>query len=160
MSENTEDKIMFQYVMNYKAYRIRMILFRGLITLLIAGALALFALKSVVLGIVLPMIALFLGVIAVIYGLGNERSYTVYADRVVLRTRGAYKRVTVPISAITRVSYRRAPYEKRFATGTVTLYARVGGRARKYRLWNIFDARPAIDYINERITPDKGISCE
>ncbi len=143
-----QEKLLFQYIMNYKAYRRIMITTRVLIVLLIAGGAATFALLNVALGIIFPLIVAFLGAIFVIAGLHNEETYMVFEDRVVIK-RGQ-KKIVVPIDNIKSVSYRRAFYEKDLATGTVKIRATAQGKktVKTYKLKHIFDAKPVVEFLS------------
>ena len=150
MAENAKDKIEFQYIMNYKAYRRGMIIFRVGATVLAAGGLACLCIVSWVLGLIFSTMAAFIGVIFILAALGNEYTYNVYSDRIVIKKRGVDKRTTVNIADITSVKFTRAFYEKSLATGTIKLTAKTGGRKKSYRLKHLFDAQPLIDFLNER----------
>ncbi len=145
-----QEKLMFQYIMNYKAYRRIMIATRVIITLLIAGGAATLSLVNLALGILVPISILFIGAIFIIASLHKEETYMVFEDRVVIKS--GQKRIAVPIDSIKSVSYRRAFYEKDLATGTVKIRAVEEGKknVKTYKLKHIFDARPLIDYL----TPD------
>ena len=149
MSETTQDKIMFQYIMNYKAHRRYVLITRLGTGLVVAGGLAGLCAVSILIGIVLALIALCFCGIAVIVAYGAEQTYTVYTDRIVLKVRGVDKRKTVQIKDITSVGYKRAFYEQSLMTGTLTLIARTeGGKTKKYKLKHIAGAGQAMDYIN------------
>ena len=157
MSEEKQEKIEFQRIMNYKAYRRKMITLRVGLSVIIAGGLMGVCVKSVTLAIILAVIALCLGAIAVIAALGNEQTYTVYNTRVVLKKRGDDKRKIVPLENITKVSCRRAFYERGLATDTVTITAKAeNGKTKKYRMRHIFDAKPVVEFITTAIA-NKGI---
>ncbi len=152
MSDAPTEKIMFQYIMNYKAYRRRMILTRLTATVVVAGGLCGLCAISVPLGLVLAAIALSFGILSVLFALSAERSYTVYDTRIVLKVRGKDVRTTVPLDSIVSVKYKRAFYEKGLCTDTVTFIALDDkGKKKKYRLRHIFDAQPVVEYLNERI---------
>ena len=156
MSDTQQDKIMFQYIMNYKAYRRKMISMRLTLTAIIAGGLLGLCAVSIVLGIVLGATAIFVGVLAVIFALGNEQTYTVYDTRIVLKKRGNDKRKIVPMQNIVGVAYKRAFYEKGLLTGTVTVTAKAdNGKKRKYKLRHVFDAAPVVEYLRERVSLNK-----
>ena len=150
MAENAKDKIEFQYIMNYKAYRRGMIMFRVGATVLVAGGLACLAFVNWVLGLIFAAMTLFVGVIFILAALGNEYSYNVYADRIVIKKRGVDKRTTVAIADIKSVKYSRAFYEKSLATGTIKITAKSGGKTKSYKLKHLFDAQPLLDFLNNR----------
>ncbi len=144
----TEEKILFQYVMNYKAYRTKMITLRILITLVAMGASGALCLLSLILGIIFAVSFMFIGIISILVALGNEITYTVYNTRIVIKKRGKEKRTVVPVGDIVGIKYAAAFYEKKFSVGTVTVVAKSekGGK-RKYKLKHIFDARPMVEYF-------------
>ncbi len=151
-----KEKIEYQFVMNYKAYRRKMISLRAGITVIVAGGLCGLCALNVVLGIVLAVAVLCIGSIFVLTALGNEQTYTVYNTRIVLKRKGRDKRVSVPMENVTAVSSRRAFYERSLATDTVTLIATdEKGRKKKYRLRHVFGSKPAVAYINGRIDERK-----
>ncbi|MDE6401300.1 MAG: hypothetical protein K2L54_01660, partial [Clostridiales bacterium] len=92
MAEEQKEKIEFQYVMNYKAYRREAISLRVILTLVIAGGLAGLCAISVLLGAVLAAIVLCFGGISIVVVLGTEQTYTVYNTRIVLKRRNSEKR--------------------------------------------------------------------
>ena len=152
MSEEKQEKIEFQRIMNYKAYRRKMIPTRVGLSVLIAGGLMGVCVKSVTLAIILAVIVLCFGAISVIVALSNEQTYTVYNTRIVLKKRNADKRKVVPLENITKVSCGRAFYERNLATDTVTITAKnEKGKTKQYRMRHIFDAKPVVEYINAAI---------
>lgn len=139
--------------MNYKAYRRKMIAVYAAITVALAAAACGLCALSVLVGILIAAIILIFGAIIILLSLGSEQTYTVYNTRVVLKRRGVDKRASVPLENITSVKYKRAFYEKDLATGTVTISAKAeNGKIKKYRLRHIFDAAPAVRYLNDTIT--------
>lgn len=150
-----EEKILYQFVMNYKAYRRVMIASRVGISVIVAGGLAGLCAVSIVLGLIVPAMALCFGAITVIVGLHNERSYAVYNTKVVLRKKG--NRITVPMQSVVGVKYKRAFYEKDLATGTVTVIALNGkGKKKKYRMRHIFDCAACVGYLAQRAAENTG----
>lgn len=151
-TEEKKEKILFQFVMHYKAYRRRTVAVRSAATAVVAGGAFSLCALDVLLGIIIGIAVLAVGAIAVLVTLGYEESYTVYDTRVVLKKRGRDKRVSLPFERVTAVSYKRAFYEKDLATGTVTLTARTEkNKLKKYKLKNIFDAKPAVEYIADKL---------
>lgn len=150
--ENENERIEFQYIMNSKAYRRGMMLFRISATVIaVGGALAICAV-SVALGIIAAVMVGVIGVITVLFALGNEKTYTVYNTRIVLKRRGDYSRKSVPMQNIIAVKYNSAFYEKDLCVGTVTFKARNDkGRVKRYKLKHIFDGKPLVKYLNEVI---------
>lgn len=147
--QSPKEEIKFQRIMDYKAYRTGMILFRLAVTLALATALAFAGIFSVFFGIILPVIALIIGAIAILVSLGNEQTYNVYNTRVVIKRRGDDKRKSVPLQNIVSVRFKSAFYEKRRCIGTVTICAKNdSGAVKKYKLKHIFDAKPVIEYLN------------
>lgn len=145
----TEEKILFQYVMNYKAYRTEMIAKRACITLVAAGAACVLCLVSVLVGIFIAVSIVFVGLISVLVSFGNEKTYTVYNTRIVIKTRGKDDRLSVPTDNVVSVKYKSAFYEKRFCTGTVTVrIADKNGRKKSCKLRHIFDAKPVVNYLS------------
>lgn len=158
MSEEQQEKIEFQRIMNYKAYRRKMIAVRVGLSVLIAGGLMGVCVKSITLAIICAAIVLFLGAISIIVALSNEQTYTVYNTRIVLKKRGNYARKIVPLENITKVSCHRAFYERGLATDTVTITAEnENGKTKKFRMRHIFDAKPVVEFINAAIA-NKGNS--
>ena len=152
MSEEQKEKIEFQFIMSYKAYRRKMIGLRVAVTAVVAGGLLGLCAISVMLGLVLAAAVIFVGVISVLAALGAEQTYTVYNTRIVFKRRGNDSRISVPMDNVLKVSYRRAFYEKDLATGTVTVTAKnEKGKIKKYKMKHVFDAKPAGDYINNAI---------
>ena len=144
-----QDKIMFQYVMNYKAYRRFAAMSRIGITLVIAGGLCGLCALNLMLGLVSAAIVLCFGAISVIVSLGAEQTYTVYADRIVIKVRGKDRRNTIYIKDIVKTTYRRAFYEKSLLSGTITVTAKTDkGKTKKYKMRHITNAQQTIDYIN------------
>lgn len=147
-----QDKIMFQYFMKHKPYRVQMLIMRISITLVVAGGCFAACAASIALGIALGVTACSVGAIFIVTALGNEQTYSVYDDRIVLKVRGKDRRMIVPLENVTAVKYKRAFYEKNYATGTVTITAKnEKGRTKKYKMRHIFDAAPAVDFIKEYI---------
>lgn len=145
--QNTKERVMFQYIMSYKAYRRFMIATRVAATVVCAGGLACLSLYKVPLGIIFGVMALFLGAIAVIVALGREETYIVFDTRFVIKH--ADKRASVPLENIKSVKYKRAFYEKNLATGTVTVTAVSpdNGKIKKYRLRHVFDAKAGVKFL-------------
>lgn len=158
MSEEKQEKIEFQRIMNYKAYRRRMIALRVGLTVLAAGGLMGLCVISVLLAIILAVIVLCFGTISILVALGNEQTYTVYNTRIVIKKRGDGKRKIVPLENVSKISWRRAFYERGLATDTVTITAKTeSGKTKKYRMRHIFDAKPVVEFINAAIV-NKGNS--
>ncbi len=152
MAEEQKEKIEYQYVMNYKAYRRKAITLRVLGTAVIAGGLAGLCAVSIMLGAVLAAIAVCFGGIAVVVSLGNEQTYTVYNTRIVLKRRHSEKRTTAAMDSVVKVAYKRAWYEKDLGTGTITVTAKTDkGGTRKYKLRHVFNGMPAVEYIQNVI---------
>ena len=150
MAENAKDKIEFQYIMNYKAYRRGMIAFRVGATVLAVGVLACVCIFNLILGLILAAMAAFIGVIFILTALGNEYTYNVYTDRIVIKKRGNDKRTIVNIADIESVKYSRAFYEKDIGTCTIKITAKSNGRKKSYKLKHLFDAQPLIVFLNDR----------
>lgn len=150
--EETKEKLLFQFTMNYKAYRRKAIAIRAFCAVALAAAACGLCAVSVLVGILTAAIVLIFGAIAVLVSLGNEQTYAVYNTRIVLKRRGSDTRKSVPIESVTAIKYKRAFYEKDLATGTLTVYANVGKdgktKIKKYRLRHIFNAAAAIDHLN------------
>ena len=144
-----EEKLLFQYIMNYKAYRRIMIATRVIITALLMGGMLALVVLSIPMGIVLAAIVGFLGAIWIITALNKEMTYMVFDNRIVIKNRD--KRISVPLEAVKSVKYRRAFYEKDLATGTVVVTASVGGKTKSYKLRHIFDAAPLIAFLTETV---------
>ncbi|MCH5162096.1 MAG: hypothetical protein J1G38_01240 [Clostridiales bacterium] len=147
-AEEQKEYIKFQYIMNYKAYRRKMIATRVSIAVILSAALFCFAIVKVWLGILCGMIPLFGGAFAVIVGLPHEETYIIFNTRFVIRKKG--KRASVPLENIKAVKYKRAFYEKKLATGTVTITAlNEKGRKRKYKLRHVFDAKEGVKFLSD-----------
>ncbi|MDE7164856.1 MAG: hypothetical protein K2O04_05495 [Clostridiales bacterium] len=161
VSETTEDggdsdvvneEIMFQRIMSYKAYRRGMIMTRALITIVAAIALVFTSRFYIILGIILPIMAIIAGAISILVSMGNERSYTVYNTRIVIKRRGDDTRKSVPLENIVSVKYKSAFYEKRMCVGTVTIGAKdAKGKVKSYKLKHVFDAKPVVEYLTGAI---------
>lgn len=147
-----KEEIKFQRIMQYKAYRRGMIMFRFAIATAAAVALAFTWFISVFFGIVLPVVAYIVAVLSILISLNNEQTYNVYTARVVLKRRGDDSRKSVPFDNITSVDYKSAFYEKRGCTATVTIKAKDDkGKIKKYKMKHILDYKPIVEYINESI---------
>lgn len=141
-----EEKILYQFIMNYKAYRRGAVIVRSLVALSVAGGALGLCAVSVPLGIVIAVAVVALGGISVILAFGVERTYTVYNTRIVIKTKN--KRRSIPTTAIRSVKFTRAFYERDLATGTLTVVAKDDkGRAGRFKLKHIFDAREAVDHL-------------
>ena len=152
MAEEQKEKIEFQYVMNYKAYRREAIACRILLTLVIAVGLAGLCALSVVLGAVLAGIALCFGGISIVVVFAAEQTYTVYNTRIVLKRRNSEKRTSVPMDSVVKVGYKRAWYEKDLGTGTIAVTAKTEkGGTKKYRMRHVFNGLPAVEFIQNTI---------
>lgn len=146
------EEIKFQRIMDYKAYRRGMKLWRCTITLIAAVALAMLGFVWLFLGVVGALTAVIVGAISILASLNNEQTYNVYNTRVVIKRRGDDKRKSVPFENIVSVKYKSAFYEKRKCVGTVTIFAKNDkGKVKKYKLKHIFDAMPVVEYINGEI---------
>ena len=151
-TETEKETIRFQYIMNSKAYRRGMMLFRITATVIAVGGTLAICAFSVVLGIISAVIVGVLGALTVIVALGNEQTYTVYNTRIVLKRRGDYSRKSVPMQSITAVKCKSAFYEKNMCVGTVTVKAKTDkGSVKSYKLKHIFDYKPLVKYLNEII---------
>lgn len=146
------EEIVLQRIMDYKAYRRGMIMTRMLITLAATAALAFIIRFNIVLGLLLPVAAVIIGAISILVSMGNERTYTIYNTRVVIKRRGDDTRKSVPLESIEAVTYKSAFYEKRMCIGTVTIKAKnAKGKLKNYKLKHIFDAQPVVDYLTSVI---------
>lgn len=149
MDEQQREKLLYQYIMNYKAYRRVMIPTRAAVTVAVSGGLFGLCALSVPLGIVIGMIPLFLGAIAILAGLHNERTYMIFDTRFVIKNKD--KRVCVGLDAVTAVKYKRAFYEKDLSTGTITVTARTEkGKLKKYKMKHVFDAGEGAEFLRAR----------
>lgn len=142
-----EEKIEFQYIMDSRVYRRKMIATRVVITCLIAGAATAFLLMDLVLGILIPIAVLFVGAVWVIVGLQGEMTYTIYNTRFVVKNKE--KRVSVPLENIIAVKYRSAFYERDVLAGTITITAKDpdNGRKKKYKMKHVFNGGEGADYL-------------
>ena len=142
-----EEKIEFQYITDSRIYRRKMIVTRVVIGLIVAGGLAVTGITNLILGIVLPVIALFLTAIWVISGLQHEMNYTIYNTRFVIKNKE--KRISIPLENVISVEYRSAFYEKKYCSGTMTVKARAADtlKVRTYKFKHIFDGKAGADYI-------------
>ncbi len=142
-----EEKLLYQYVMNYKAYRRGMLIFRLTVSIVAAGACVAFYLILWALGIIVPLAVAAVCAVWIISAYNKEESYAIYDTRLVIRKHGG--RISVPLDAITAVDYRRAFYEKDLGTGTVIVSSRVGGKKKKSKLRHVFDAQAGLDFLNK-----------
>lgn len=149
MENTAEEKIQFQCVMSYKAYRKIMITRRVCVGAAATGAsLALCALSIVIGIIVAVMVALFFA-ISILVSVGNEQSYTIYNTRVVIKRRGDYGRRSVPMDKILRVDCKVLPLEKSLKTCTIVITAKnEKGKTKKYKLKHVFNAAPIAEYLS------------
>lgn len=145
-----EEKIEFQYIMNYKAYRRGMLLMRLSVTLAaIVGTVFLYRFAWA-LGLIVPLAIAAIGAVWILSALHNEETYTVYNTRCVIKS-GA-KRRSVALEKMRDVRYKRAFYEKDLATGTVIIVAQNDkGKLKKYRMRHIVDAMPCVEYLKSAI---------
>ena len=152
-----EEKIEYQYIMDSRVYRRKTVVIRVLVSVVVAGGLAVTTLVHLILGILLPVAVLFIGAIWIIAGLQKEMTYTVYNTRFVLKNKE--KRISVPLENVVSVKYRSAFYEKKYCTGTITITAKSPetGRIRKYKMKHVFDGKAGAQYIADAIrnTADK-----
>ncbi|MCH5350599.1 MAG: hypothetical protein J1F39_01345 [Clostridiales bacterium] len=150
-----EEKIMFQYITDSRVYRRKMIFTRVLISVIVAGGLSAFVLISLIVGILLPVVALFVAAIWIIYGLQYEMTYTIFNTRFVIKNRD--KRINVPLENVVSVKYGSGPFDKKYLTGTITVKARAEGahRVKTYKMKHVFDGRAGAEYIAAAIRPSK-----
>lgn len=141
-----EEKIEFQYIMNYRAYRRGMLLLR--LPVIIAAVVGTVFLYNVAwaLGLIVPISLAALGAVWIMSAIHTEGTYTVYNTRAVIKTGG--KRSDVALDKIKNVRYKRAFYEKDLATGTVTIRAEdEKGKVKTYKMRHIVDAKPCVEYL-------------
>lgn len=151
-----EEKILFQYILNYKAYRRIMLATRVTVTAIVAGGLAGLCALNVFLGITAAVVAAAVGVIWIIIGLHKERTYTIYNTRCVLKFKD--KSRSVPIESITAVKYKTAFYERDLLTGTLTITAKnEKGRTRRYKMQHIFNGADGVKYLEDRIKENNNV---
>ncbi|MDE7405855.1 MAG: hypothetical protein K2M89_03155 [Clostridiales bacterium] len=154
--QDQKEEIKFQRIMNYKAYRRGMLMFRLGIATALAVGLAFTCFISLFFGIVLPVVVYIFATISILFSINNEQTYNVYTTRVVLKRRGDDGRKSVPFDRIVSVEYKSAFYEKRGCTGTVTIKAKDdNGKIKKYKMKHILDYKPIVAYINESINRRK-----
>ncbi|MDE6201781.1 MAG: hypothetical protein K2M47_07930 [Clostridiales bacterium] len=154
--QEQKEEIVFQRIMDYKAYRRGMLIFRLSIATVLAVGLAFTFFISVFFGIALPVTVFIVTAITILASMGNEQTYTVYNTRVVLKRRGADSRKSVPLDSITSVEHKSAFYEKRGCTATVTIKAKDDkGKIKKYKMKHILDYKPILNYINDNINGRK-----
>ena len=145
-----EEKILFQYILNYKAYRRIMLSVRITITAIVAGGLAGLCAFNIFLGIMAAVVAAAVGVIWIIIGLHKERTYTIYNTRCVIKFKEKCR--SIPIENIVAVKYKSAFYERDLLTGTLTITAKnAKGKLRKYRMEHIFNGAEGVKYLEERV---------
>lgn len=141
-------EILFQYIMNYKAYRRKMVTLRVILTVLAAGGLAGVCAVNIPLGITLALIAAFAGAISVLVAFHREWTYTVYNGKIVIKNKD--KRSDIPLENIISVTFKTAFYEKDLFTGTATVTAKTAkGGKKKYKLRHIFDAREGVEFLQK-----------
>ncbi len=154
MENKTDGKILFQYIMNYKAYRRGMLMTRITLTVIAAGGLCGLCAVNIPIGITVALIALFVGAILIIAAYNKERSYTIYDDRVVIKCKD--RRADIGLDGIEAVSIGRAFYEKDLLTSTITVTARTAkGGKRKYRLKHIFDCGDGFEFLKKVAADNK-----
>ncbi len=153
-TEQNTERVCFQHIMNYKAYRRKMIAVRVSLTVLVAGAAACLCIYSIVLGIIFAAMVLCFGAISVLAALGREETYIVFDTRFVIKH--AEKRVSVPLENLLSVKYKRAFYEKKLATGTITLTATdpKSGKKKTYRMKHVFDAKACVKFLKDAADKD------
>lgn len=144
-----EEKIEYQYIMESRVYRRKMIFTRVAVSVVVAGGLVSLVAVNLMVGILLPVAVLFIGAVWVIAGLQSEMTYTVFNTRFVIKNKE--KRISVPLENVISVKYRSAFYEKKYCTGTITIIAKSpdSGRKKTYKMKHVFDGRAGADYIAE-----------
>lgn len=148
--DNAPEEILFQYIMNYKAYRRKMVTLRVLITLVVAGGLAGLCALSLAVGITLSLLAAVVGALFVIVAFHKEWSYTIYNTKIVIKDKD--KRYVVPLDGVTAVSFKTAFYEKDLLTGTATVTVKTAkGGKRKYKLKHIFNAQEGVAFLKKTV---------
>lgn len=150
-----EEKIEFQYITDTRVYRAKTIFIRVLISVIVAGGLSAFYLLSLILGILLPVAALFIGAIWVISGLQYEMTYTIFNTRFVIKNKD--KRINVPLENVVSVKYSSGPFDKKYLTGTITIKARAEDtlRLKTYKMKHVFDGKAGKEYIAAAIASRK-----
>ena len=131
--DNAPKEILFQYIMNYKAYRRKMVTLCAL---------------SIAVGITLSLLAAVVGALFVIVAFHKEWTYTIYNTKIVIKDKD--KRHDVPLDGVTAVSFKTAFYEKDLFTGTVTVTVKTAkGGKRKYKLRHVFDAQEGVAFLKK-----------
>ncbi|MCH5158786.1 MAG: hypothetical protein J1F33_06290 [Clostridiales bacterium] len=150
-----EEKIEFQYITDTRVYRAKMIFTRVIISVIVAGGLSAFVVMSLIIGILLPAVALFIGAIWVISGLQYEMTYTVFNTRFVVKNKD--KRISVPLENVVSVKYGSGPFDKKYLTGTITVKARAEGtlRIKTYKMKHVHDGKAGAEYIAAAIEKHK-----
>ncbi len=150
-----DEKLLFQYIMDYRAYRRKMFMTRITIAAVLTGGLFGLCAIRVWLGIIFGTMAAFAGAIFVIVALHHEETYMIFDTRFVIKHDD--KRASVPLDSMTEVTYKRTFYERDIATGTITIKAAdaAKGRNKKYRMKHVFNAREGVAFLKGRIRNGK-----
>lgn len=144
---DANEKIELQLVMSYRAYRRGMIISRvASFAVLVAASLAAISV-STLLAVLAAISLIAVCAITIIVCYAEERTYTVYDTKVVIKRRGDDRRTVVPFSDVVGVTKKTAFYERSLGTSTVIVTAERNGRKRKYKLLHILDGEAVLEYL-------------
>lgn len=146
----TDEKLVYQYATNYRAYRRVMITTRITATVVLIGAAMGFIALSWVLALIAGIMIACAGAISVIVSLHNERTLIVFNTRLVIINKD--KRKYVSFADVTKVEYKIPFFERDLMTGTVTVTAKTPkSGTKKYRVRHLFDATAGVKFIKDQI---------
>lgn len=144
--KNQDEKLCYQYIMNFRAYRVPLIISRITASVILSIGGACVTIVSVPLGIVLALLFLFLGALAILTKFHHDETYLIFNNRVVVKH--SNKRYIAYIDKIKSVQKKQAFYEKRFGTYTITVTAlNENNRVKKLKLRHVFDANAGYDFL-------------
>lgn len=149
--EATQEKIEFQYIMNYRAYRRSLLTVGITVTLLVTAALAMLCFWSVAMGAVIAATALIVGALVILSSYGSEQTYTVYNDRIVFKSRGHEKRKKAELKDLTAFKSVTSPLERPLKTCTLVLYFKTSRGKKTYRMYHVFNVTPLTDFLSQVI---------
>lgn len=145
-TKNQDEKLCYQYIMNFRAYRIPLIVSRVTAAVILSIGGACTVMISVPLGIVLALLFLFLGALSILTKFHHDETYMIFNNRVVIKHSG--KRYTAYTDKIKSVQKKQAFYEKRFGTFTITITAlNENNKVKKLKLRHVFDANAGYDFL-------------
>lgn len=156
MNNNAQEKLLYQFSANVRAYR-RRVLWRYIpaIVLSVGATLALCAF-TILTGVLLAVMALAVWAVVLLVKLGDRRTYTVYDSRIVFKRRNGVIKKSVEIDAVTDIKLSHAFYERSLGTETATFTVAEGkGGKKKYKMISVVGITPAIEYIRSKMKGNK-----